>query len=325
MDGVTRTVRDEVLIRQIGLIFNGYSRNLETGRQFNFEGRIVNDKHLTGTYQGEQREDESVGVFHMALDLLQSGRIEGLWAGYGAESRSVNSGKWSWRKMAHVTVAECSPGDPMLPGAVALLNDSLGFGYLGEEELQEMALSPEGIVLVALNERRQIVGAATGLVMDGSAKEELEGQLNSAGARRVNLVGQTIGMLKSVAVLPRSRGQGIGLRLVNERLSRLKGMGCSAAVVLAWDSGSKSSSIGVLESAGFKRVASLAEYWRELEGQETFDCAKCGRPCVCSAIVLKRSLYDFEVVNESPSRGRATAQEPRPFPARPSSPDLGPF
>jgi N-acetylglutamate synthase-like GNAT family acetyltransferase len=180
-----------------------------------------------------------------------------------------------------------------LPSAVALLNDALGSGFVRVEDIQELCSSAEGIVLVAMDDSGKLEGVGTAVVMEESAKENLEQKLIVAGARRPNIVGTKVGLLQSAAVVPKSRGKGIGLRLVKERLSHLKEAGCLTAVVLAWDSGSVNSSIGVLEAAGFQRVAGIPEYWREPEGQETFDCITCGRPCVCTAIVMRRSLYDF--------------------------------
>lgn len=304
MDGVTRTIRDSVHITQFGLDFEGYSRNLETGRQFRLEGKIVDEKYLAGTYGGERREDDSSGVFYMALDLLNSGYIKGLWAGYGAESGSIISGKWDWRKMAGTTIYECSPTDPLLSSATALLNDALGSGFIKVDDMKELCSSANGVVLLATGDNGGLEGVGTASVMDESTKEALEQKLVAAGVRRPNIGGTNVGLLQSAAVIPARRGQGIGLRLVNERLSRLKKAGCVTALVLAWDSGSANSSIGVLEAAGFQRVVDIPEYWREPEGLETFDCIRCGRPCICTAVVMRRSLYDFTEAGVPSPRGR---------------------
>jgi ribosomal protein S18 acetylase RimI-like enzyme len=185
-----------------------------------------------------------------------------------------------------------------------LLNDALGSGFVTTEELDELAMSRNGMVLLAKNAHGELIGVATAMVMDEEAKAELAQKLADAGVRRANLLGSKVGQLKSSAVVEAARGKGIGLNLVHERLKRLKDLGCSSAIVLAWDSGSEHSSLGVLEAAGFKRVAELPEYWREPEGQETFDCIKCGRPCICTAVVLRRSLYDFAIQDEQSDGGR---------------------
>ncbi|MEU3349181.1 hypothetical protein ABZ723_30165 [Streptomyces sp. NPDC006700] len=293
MDGETRTVRDIVHIDQAGSTFSGYSKNLTTGRRFNIEGRIVNAKYLTGSYQGDQREDESTGVFYLGLDLLRSGQIRGLWAGYGAESASIISGEWNWRKMAQINIEECTTSSPLLPSAATLLNDALGSGFVSIEHLRELCESDAGVVLFATDDQGRIEGISTAYVMAEAEKSDLEQKLAHAGVVRPNVVGTRMGMLKSSAVVPRRRGQGIGLRMVNQRLARLEEMGCAAAMVLAWDSGDRHSSFGVLEAAGFQRVAELRKFWREPEGEETFDCIKCQGPCECTAIVMRRSLYDF--------------------------------
>ncbi|WP_324785181.1 GNAT family N-acetyltransferase [Streptomyces sp. H51] len=149
------------------------------------------------------------------------------------------------------------------------------------------------MVLFATDDQGRLVDTSTAYVMTEVEKAELEQKLVDTGVVRPNVVGTRMGLLKSSAVVPRHRGQGIGLRMVIERLARLQRLGCAAAVVLAWDSGGRHSSLGVLEAAGFQRVAELPEYWREPEGAETFDCVKCEGPCECTAIVIRRSLYDF--------------------------------
>jgi ribosomal protein S18 acetylase RimI-like enzyme len=293
LGGAQRTIKDQVTIAQHGLDFTGVSRNLETGRSFRLQGRIVSDRYLAGVYGGEHRADTSNGVFFMGLDLLDSGRVEGLWSGHHAESGAILSGSWAWRRLQDVDIAECEPSSPLLAAATTLLNDALGSGVVTSEDLRALAASDEGAVLVATGSQHNIVGVATAMVLDDKSKAELEEHLSSAGIRRTNLNGSSVGILKSAAVIPEFRGQGVGLKLVNGRLSRLQRMGCSTAIAAAWDSGTHNSSVGVLESAGFERLAELKEYWREPAGQETFDCLKCGRPCLCSAIVMRRRLYDF--------------------------------
>lgn len=303
LGGVQRAVRDEVHIEQHGLKFTGFSRNLETRRTFRLEGQIVNERYLAGTYGGEHRADDAKGVFFMALDLLQAGVVQGLWTGYGAESGTILAGKWNWRKLDSVSISESLPDDPSRPLATSLLNDALGSGFVATSELDQLSSSTDGVVLLARDSRDQLVGVATAMIMDDDSKSALESRLAEVGVRRANIVGSRVGLLKSLAVIPPARGKGIGLNLVYEGLRRLKDLGCSTALTLAWDSGSNSS-VGVFEAAGCKRIAELPEYWREPDGQETFDCIKCGRPCVCTAIVMRRSLYDLTRHNEIDDRSR---------------------
>jgi ribosomal protein S18 acetylase RimI-like enzyme len=312
LQGVRRTVRDEVRIEQHGLEFTGFSRNLETRRVFQLKGRIVDERYLTGTYGGEHRADAASGVFFMALDLLETGRVEGLWAGFGAEAGTIISGKWSWRKLdTSILYLESPPLDPSRDLAASLLNDALGSGYVTPEELDELAKSPDGMVLLAKDSRDQLVGVGTAMVMAEETKAPLARKLADAGIRRANIIGSKVGLLKTAAVVPAARGRGIGLNLVYERLKRLKSLGCSTVLALAWVSGNEHTSLGVLRAAGFKRLGELPEYWREPDGQETFDCIKCGRPCVCTAVVLRRSLYDLNVHAEYDRSGRPLFFSPR--------------
>lgn len=308
IDGRTRVVRDEVRIEQHGLKFSGVSRNLDSGRSFTLDGRIVEERYLAGTYGGEHRADGAQGVFFMQLDLLDAGCVRGLWAGFGAESASVISGKWTWKKLSDVTIASVAPGDPVLEHSASLLNDALGSGFATRDEVARLAEADDAVVLLARGERNEVLGVATALVMDDAAKSDLHVELSRVGVRRVNFSEFRVGLLKSSAVLPSARGHGIGLGLLAERISWMRSKNCSVALALAWESGSEQSSIGVLEAAGFQRVAELPEYWREDAGQETFDCVRCGIPCTCTAILMSRSLYDFTPAADERGRFRRFAR-----------------
>lgn len=301
-DGGQCIVRDEVHIEQHGLKFTGFSRELENRRTFRFEGQIVNERFLTGTYGGEHRADDASGVFFMVLDRLQPGLIQGLWAGFGAGT--IVAGKWNWRKLDSVSISESLSDDPSRPLATSLLNDALGSGFVTTRGLDELSSSPDGVVLLARDSRNQLVGVATAMTMNDDSKRVLESKLAEVGVRGANIVRSRVGLFKSLAVIPAAQGKGIGLNLVYEGLGHLKDFGCSTALVLAWDSGTSQSSVGVFEAAGCVRIAELPEYWREPDRQETFDCIKCGRPCACTAIVMRRSLYNLTRHDEIDDRPR---------------------
>jgi GNAT superfamily N-acetyltransferase len=306
--GVRRVVRDEVRIDQHGAKFTGVSRNLESGRAFVLDGSIVDERYLTGTYGGEHRADGARGVFFMQLDLLDTGSVHGLWAGFGAESASVISGNWTWRKLGNVTVESISDTDPALEHAVSLLNGALGTGFASRRGLVDLVQADDAVVLLARGGQSEVLGVATALVMDGTSKAGLRSALSRAGIRSVDFTQSTVGLLKSSAVLPTARGRGVGSRLLEERLAWMTSRNCSIALALAWHSGSEQSSIGVLEAAGFARVAELREYWREEEGHETFECVRCGVPCVCTAILMSRTLYDLTPSGDERGRSRRSAR-----------------
>lgn len=283
-------VRDTIRIFQDGQRITGQATAVGTGRTFDLVADIIDDRYLSGTYRGHARGDSGLGVFFMSLDGLHVGRLNGLWAGFGGELHDVLSGSWLWSKLEKPEIAVIEdPSAPEVASASAFLNDYLGTGYVALDQLRARLESGLGI-LVCARHSGALAGAATAEVLRPDETKRLREQLAAAGCRRVALEGHTAGVLKSSAVVPSMRGRGIGLALVRERLLILVQKGCTVAYTFAWDSGERESSQGVLEAAGFEFVVEIPHYWQEPSGAESFECVKCGTPCTCTAIVMRKSL-----------------------------------
>lgn len=286
-------VRDTVDIQQHGYRVTGRAVAVSTGRTFDLTAELIGDRYLSGTYRGRTRGDAGLGVFFMRLDGLDVGRLHGLWAGFGGQFGDILSGSWEWSKIEDVELSDIRSADaPEIATAVALLNDNLGTGYVAADDLRNH-LRAEQAVLVCAKRSRELVGAATAEVLTAGEAAALRDELTAAGCRRLSLGDHKVGVLRSSAVLASMRGRGVGLRLVQTRLLFLARLSCTVAYTFAWDSGEQHSSRGVLEGAGFEFVVAISNYWWEPPGEETFACIKCGQPCTCTALVMRRSLISY--------------------------------
>ena len=295
LDGVVRTVKDEVSIKQRALKFTGSSRNIATGRSFQIEGEILDGRHLTGVYGGQNTADDASGVFFMTMDAQDSSHIKGFWAGFGSEKRQVLSGAWAWRKKLEVALHTEQPTPAEAAEAAALFNDSFGAGFTREKDLVELSGSDSGILVQARDTAGELMGAATARILDEMSTAGLEQRLRAAGVHRAGLEGQSVGELRSSAVVPHARGRGVGLDLVRKRLDYLKAQGCTYAVCASWaPSRGGSSSQGILNAVGFEIVAVIPRYWAEEQKIEQYLCSVCGQDCECEAIIMKRTLYDWK-------------------------------
>lgn len=183
-------------------------------------------------------------------------------------------------------------GDPGLPGrneAAGLLNACLGDGFVQEPDLAAI-LAGRGTLVRACGTDGVLLGTATARVLNQASVYELQQRLHAAGVEKV-LVGNLIGELKSSAVAPQARRQGIGAELVRGRLEYLKSLGCRYVVSASWLSGGGApTSLGLLERAGFERLAVIPAYWAEEQKAAGWLCSDCGTACRCSAIIM---ILDF--------------------------------
>ena len=178
---------------------------------------------------------------------------------------------------------------PEVVRAVALLNENLGAGYVALPRLGDRMARDEA-VLVTAHLGEELVGGAIAEVLGPEEAEDLAETLRRAGRPTTRIDDQVLGLLKTSAVIPSMRRQGIGFRLVEERLRGLEDRGCTAVYAFSWESGSRQSSRGLFEAAGFDHLVRIPDYWYQPPGEETFECIKCGKPCRCAALVMRRSL-----------------------------------
>ena len=108
----------------------------------------------------------------------------------------------------------------------------------------------------------------------------------------------TVGSLASLAVRPNLRGQGIGQRLTEEVIRRLRHMGCDLLVAISWASGGSYPSRPLFEKLGFRYIAEAPDVYLEDSLERGLVCDFCGGACHCSGILYVLDPRD-ELCHES--------------------------
>ena len=178
---------------------------------------------------------------------------------------------------------EALTGD--LSAAVSLLNDALGAGSYSVVSLEKLCADPNHRVLAARQNGR-LVGIASARLIE---REGLAFYAHFGEGARV-LEGRTVGSLHASAVLPDTRGQGVGSALAQARLAWLCERGCDYAVGISWLSGLAHTSKPVFERLGFRALGTSQELFRELSTAQGWGCPVCGHPCHCASVLYGRPI-----------------------------------
>jgi hypothetical protein len=93
---------------------------------------------------------------------------------------------------------------------------------------------------------------------------------------------------QSCFVAPEAMGQGLGGRMARLALADLRAQGAELVVTHSWKESPHDSSRRYLRRLGFTEVAEYPDYWRNID----YHCARCGRPCLCTAVEFVRALTD---------------------------------
>jgi ribosomal protein S18 acetylase RimI-like enzyme len=182
-----------------------------------------------------------------------------------------------------------APGPAVILESAALLNASLGEGYVDPAELADITAGGRGILVRARDKRRQLIGAATTRILTPVQSAALQEKLPAAA--RSLLAGQRIGELKSSAVDDAALGRGVGTEMLRACLAFLKAGGCRYAVAASWVSADTGhASLGLLERAGFTVLATIPGFWAGDQSAAGYACPDCGGQCRCTAAIMVLEL-----------------------------------
>ncbi len=180
----------------------------------------------------------------------------------------------------------------MASETAALLNESLGSGFIQPSALAELTAEGGGVLIRARGRGGELLGAATARVLDQASHAVLQDRLRLPGVD-AGLVGRRVGELKSIVVAPAARGMGVGSTMLAASLDFLKARGCHDVVSASWVSADpQQSSLGMLERAGFAQVATIPAFWADDQRAAGYLCPLCGAGCVCAAVILVLPLMD---------------------------------
>ncbi|HEX2855732.1 MAG TPA: GNAT family N-acetyltransferase [Opitutaceae bacterium] len=279
-------------LTQRGFDFTAATRNLDDGREWTLEGKILPNGYLSGTYGHLDPNDPSKGSFFLEPDLSSSGLYQGHWSGYDSINRKITSGKYTWRKIQRVVVRKLTPSDSRyVDEIVAIFSDALGDRFITREKVKEFIAQNGGTrcLLGGFMGKKLVAVRTVSLLNDREVADFI--QQSAVPARSVLFKNHRVGMLSSAAVRKEFRRRGIGTQMVDAGLQLLRDRGCTMCVSISWESGSIESSKQVLEASGFELVSTVPNHWQQDSVDRGYECPNCGGPpCTCAASFYRKRL-----------------------------------
>jgi GNAT superfamily N-acetyltransferase len=275
-------VKSEAMIHQSGLAFKAVN-NIEGGKSWNLEGRIIQKRYLAGAYIAESPYDPGNGTFFLKIDGID---LDGLWSGYDSVSSSITGGRYWFRRIMKMKVVEYQ--DRYRTSALSIADAVLGAGYLND--LSDGDGFHDVKTILAMESDR-VVGFA-------SYSVEKEGYLTSSEKyQKVKFAPEIrssdkrglLGHIRIVAVDPAVQGRGIGSALIEQAESELKKLGAQSILVFGWTSPAGTHIGGILARLNYIQMDKVSGFWKEESQRLGYSCAICGNPCVCDVIVFKKA------------------------------------
>lgn len=261
--------------KQKGLQVRGTTTNIEEGRTWNLNLDIMHRKYLVGTYSSHNPLDPGLGM--VFLEIKPNNILEGLWAGYDSVNRSTQKGRYTFKKQLTTTIK--SLGNYTAP-ALAIFGTSLGEKYIDAPLIVEYINCDKKAGFVAIY-NSTVIGVVICEILDS-----LDVLINAKEVEtllpKTNYF--THGIIRSVAVLPLFRSQGVATELTERAIQWLKEAGATQIIALAWIE-EKCNAGGLLEFFGFHATGVIENYWHQDSINKGYSCPRCGNPCCCSAAV----------------------------------------
>jgi GNAT superfamily N-acetyltransferase len=279
------------VLKQRGREVSGTTVDLNGGRAWGLKGMIEKGGFLHGVYGAEDPHDSGQGTFFLKIEGTD-GDMKGLWAGYDSEISDISQGGYTFRRCPEARIQVAVDADA--PSVCALLGDALGALYVDLEDIRSIMApgSHDATCLIAVDRTGQIVGALTAAIFEeASLGDALPlGQAESLQPLPMLRYHERFCMIRSVAVLPRCKGRGIGTELVVQALGWAGERGATAAISFGWKSSQGCHIDGVMTTAGFRSVSEVANFWTEDSRSKKYACPECGSICECAAVVFKRTI-----------------------------------
>lgn len=187
-------------------------------------------------------------------------------------------------------IVEIAPSDTgLLVQANEIYDISLGKGYIPPEDLLRYSQDRDHYILIGSVINGKLLGIMLAYPADHEYIKDYNDELEKFDTS-LQLQPYSTGIIKSLAVKPEYRHEGIGTKLTVESMKRLQEMSCSLLFAPAWDSGKPDSSPKMFDKLGFNNVLEIPNYWTKDSIEKGYQCPNCGNPCHCKAIYYyKRS------------------------------------
>lgn len=158
---------------------------------------------------------------------------------------------------------------------INISNLQFGKGYLHRDGL----LKNDQIVLIA---RKGDVVLGFGLAQTWSTPDSGPEDIHDMFRQ------DKVGVLKTVGVKPGYELEGIGTALFTAIVEQLKSIGVYQFYLEAWYDGYSVRVEKIVHQLGFKQLKVVPEFWYDDSLRRGYQCAICGHPCRCTAVLYYR-------------------------------------
>ena len=254
-------------------------------REWALKARIFDKTRIAGIYTATDRYDNGIGTFF--LEIKNSNRMEGYWAGYDSVNQRLTYGSYTFTRIfTEYAVSEIRQKD--YPAVCSLADQQLGAGYVSIETLRRIHDSESADhCLVA---RHAATGAVIAFCIYKVITPEKAEELCRGKKTTFSAFGNKIGYLATIAVSEKYRGNGIASRLIGEVHERFAHENINYIISTAWKHAGKINIGNVLERSGYHFVLEVPDYWYEDSVQKGFSCPQCGNPCHCACVIFEKYL-----------------------------------
>jgi len=151
--------------------------------------------------------------------------------------------------------------------------------YNTKEVLFQKVHEPYTFLLCAVDRNQEPLGAIMGWLL--KTENEIIDHKNYLDSFEL-----PVGYIKSLLVTESWRGKRIGHTLLKNMLHCFCSFDCHHVICDAWDE-----AVTFWEKEGFSIQSRVANYWYHESYSTSNFCIKCGSPCTCDAIIMKKTLH----------------------------------
>lgn len=250
------------------------------------DGEVSSTGNFNGFYYKKGDPEHCKGSFSLYSHV--GNEMFGEWSGYDVINKKEGHGKCLMvpvlKNFKVKLFRKCHFSE-----IIALSDEELGEDYLTQELLNDFNSNENAFVHVALNSSGKVIGFVLGLIASENEIQAFFKKAQLIQLLRLSLSAGRIGIVKTIAINNKYKGQGVGTALIKSCISILETKGISIICSLAWRSKKGINLEHILENEGFKILKELKKYWFEDSIQRNYICPECGQPpCKCSAVIYYR-------------------------------------
>ncbi len=286
-DGSILYEKSIINLKQKGLKIEAVDYDEATGKDWEFSGEI---DPLTGKVYGHYRTvaHGDSGLAVCIFEQKPDGVLDGFWTGYDSSIQDIDHGRYILTRRLDVKIRAAGQSD-ILP-VLQLLDQELGEDWIYADDLKKAIAND---MLYVAEHNGNLAGfTLLRLLKKDEFIKELKGQKYKL-PRDIDMANEneTIGFIEAIATDPAYQGKGVGTKLVDKSLTRLKKAGAEMVTAMGWKP--EQVNIGpTLTAAGFKDRAEFERFWyNESLEDDAADCPGCGKPpCECGAVLFSKAI-----------------------------------